>query len=631
MPVNDAESHGVFWVDLPDLASSAGTIQVQRGVGTSTNGAGAFGATINVKTAGPEDHPYAAVDLSGGSFKTFRANAKFGTGLINNRLSLQGSLSKITSAGYIDRGSSDLGSFYLSGTYLQKNQSLKINILRGKEITYQAWNGVPAQYVDDPVLRTFNTAGAKGDGTYHDNEVDNYGQTHVHAIYRAQMGDNVYLQTTLHYTHGEGYYEQYRPQDQLSAYGLIYPQTTDDLIRRRWLDNDFYGAVFSLNKIVGDNQTSWTLGGGANEYLGNHFGEVVWIAQLEKIDAQEYYRNDARKREANIYGQFQHQLSDRTRVFADLQWRGVAYQFEGLEIDFSNSMQQVSHQFFNPKLGFESELGKLVAYYSVGMAHREPNRDDYVQSTPMSRPRAERLIDHELGWRYGSEKLAMSLNMFYMTYKDQLVLTGAINDVGEYVRVNVPRSYRVGSEFSVSSKVAPGLNIGGAMSWNQSRIPVLKTAIDNWDTGGQVFKDHRKVPISFSPEWLVSSFAEVTVFKRSKTEMHGRIDHRFVSRQYIDNTGDDESALAAYHQTDLNISWSWYPGGIDKITLRCQVINLFDQFIISNAWIYRYISDNYDATPDDPHAIRLKDGTYKQSGYFPQAGIHSLLGLTINF
>ncbi len=630
VPVNDAESHGVFWVDLPDLASNAGAVQVQRGVGTSTNGAGAFGATVNIKTTGLEDQAYGVAELSGGSFSTLRANARFGTGLVSDRFSLQGSLSRITSDGYIDRASSDLNSVYLSGTYLLDNQSLKVNFLRGKETTYQAWNGVPAQYIHDRELRTYNTAGMKSDGTYHDNEVDDYGQTHLHAIYHRQWND-LHLQTTLHYTHGEGYYEQFRVDESLGDYGLGDLVSSDDLIRRRWLDNDFYGVIFSLNKPAGAARSGWTIGGGANEYRGDHFGEVVWLAHQGEIAPKEYYRNDALKHDINLYGQYQYTIGNDVNLFADLQWRGVFYQFEGFSSDLMVSKENVTHHFLNPKLGIERTAGMLTTYYSVGVAHREPNRDDYIQSTPVSRPRPERLIDHELGGRYAGDRLSMALNFFWMDYKDQLVLTGAINDVGEYNRVNVAESFRLGSEYSIVWQPVSSLNLGGSLTWNRSRIRKLTEAIDDWDTGVQLLKEHRNVPISFSPEWLASGFMELTMFHTKRSEFQSRLDHRYVGSQYLDNTGDDQTSLQPYHQTDLQLTWHWYPRKLDKITLKCQIINLFDRAIISNGWVYRYISQGYDATPYDPHASRLGDGIYTLSGFYPQAGIHALFGLSVTF
>lgn len=628
VPVNDAESQGVFWVDLPDLASNAGAIQVQRGVGTSTNGAGAFGATVNIKTTGLEDQAYGTVELSGGSFNTLRANGRFGTGLIDSRFSFQGSLSHIQSDGYIDRASSNLNSVYLTGTMLGEGSSLKINFLRGKEVTYQAWNGVPAQYITNPNLRTFNTAGLKEDGSFHDNEVDDYGQTHIHAIYHKQW-DNTHLQTTLHYTKGAGFYEQFRSSDLLSNYQLEYPIEFDDLIRRRWLDNDFYGAIFNLQQT--GRAYTLNIGGGANEYRGNHFGEVVWLGSEGNIDPQEYYRNDATKQDVNLYTQWQYVTHNDWSIFTDLQWRSVFYSFEGFGSDLSVANQKVNHHFFNPKFGAEKKIDQMTAYYSLGVAHREPNRDDYVQSTPFSRPVAERLIDQELGARFSSSNLTMSLNFFWMDYKDQLVLTGAINDVGEYNRVNVPESYRRGAEYSINWKWNPRISLEGNFAWNRSRIKFLAESIDNWDTGEQVIREHQKVPIAFSPEIISSAAIDLTLLKRSDFDFKIRADHRFVGKQYLDNTGDNRSALDGYQQTDLSAHLDWFPRNFERVTFKCQIINLFDRSVISNGWVYRYISAGYDATSDDPHATRIANDTYTLSGYYPQAGIHVLAGISVSF
>lgn len=628
VPLNDAESQGVFWVDLPDLATNAGAIQVQRGVGTSTNGAGAFGATVNIKTAGLEHQSYAMVDLTGGSFNTLRANAKFGTGLLGEKLSFQGSISHIESDGYIDRASSDLNSIYLTGTLLGRNNSLKINFLRGKEVTYQAWNGVPFQYVGQPELRTYNTAGARPDGSFYDNEVDDYGQTHLHAIFHQKWND-LHLQTTVHYTKGAGFFEQYRSSDALADYGLDLNLTTDDLVRRRWLDNDYYGLIFNLNRS--GLHSSWSLGGGANQYLGDHFGEVIWLASQGEITPRDYYRNDAIKNDLNFYGQYQYTLPGQWTLFADLQWRTVSYRFEGFGADLSVTDQKVRHHFFNPKLGIQKKIGALTAYYSAGIAHREPNRDDYVQSTPLSRPRPERLTDHELGARLQNRNLDMSLNLFFMDYKDQLVLTGAINDVGEYNRVNVAESYRTGLEYSLNWNWHPRLIGGGSFTWNRSRIKFLNESIDDWDTGQQWTKEHQDVPISFSPETVSSLYLDYKVLKTKRSDLRLRPDFRFVGMQFLDNTGDPQSALEGYHQTDFTILMNWFPRKLKQITFKCQVVNLLDRSIVSNGWVYRFRSSGYDPTADDPHARRLEGDTYTLSGFYPQAGIHLLAGAMIRF
>ncbi|MCB0668389.1 MAG: TonB-dependent receptor, partial [Saprospiraceae bacterium] len=482
--------------------------------------------------------------------------------------------------------------------------------------------------VEDRELRTYNTAGVKENGTFYDNEVDDYGQTHLHAIYHHQWSD-LHLQTTLHYTKGAGFYEQYRSSDDLSDYGLNLSPETDDLVRRRWLDNDFYGMIFNLSRSKP--QYSWSIGGGANQYLGDHFGEVIWVASEGEIPPQDYYRNDAIKNDVNLYGQYQYSFPGRWTVFTDLQWRTVEYKFQGFSSDLSVADQKVNHHFFNPKLGIEKKLGAFTTYYSLGVAHREPNRDDYVQSTPSSRPTPERLIDHELGIRLEQQNLAMSLNLFMMDYKDQLVLTGSINDVGEYNRVNVQESYRRGLEYSLNWRLVPRLSMGGTFTYNRSRIKYLVESIDNWDTGEQIVRAHRNVPISFSPEIVNSLYADWTLMKMKRSDLKLRTDYRFVGKQYLDNTGDDQAALEAYRQTDLTILMNWYPQGFNQITLKGQIVNLFDRSIISNGWVYRYVSSGYDARPDDPHATHIDGDTYTLSGFYPQAGIHFLFGVTMQF
>lgn len=630
IPVNDAESQAVFWVDLPDLASNAAAIQVQRGVGTSTNGAGAFGGTINVRTMGVKSNPYASVDLTVGSFNTLRANAKFGSGLITDKISVQGSLSKIASDGYIDRAASALQSMYLSATYLTTRQSVKINLLRGKEKTYQAWNGVPAQYVSNPTTRTYNTAGLKADGTFHDNEVDDYGQTHLHLIYQYAASEKLQLKTAMHYTHGEGFFEQFRNADFLSDYFLTNAADQTDLIRRRWLDNDFYGGIFTA-KVGSLALSDLTFGGGINRYVGRHFGEVIWQEIAPDLVPSEYYRNQAVKEDANLFVQWQKTLTNSWRLFGDLQWRMVDYRFEGLDQDLESARQKVAHHFFNPKGGIHYEAGNLKAYYSLGVANREPNRDDYVRSTPASRPKAERLIDHELGAQVRLVNLESSLNLFFMDYRDQLVLSGQINDVGEYARINVDKSSRVGLEYALGWQTSRNLKIAGNATWNRSRISRVVEAVDDWDQGGQQLVRHRKVPISFSPEWVGYTEIEYTLLKNQRKELRASLSHKYVGKQYLDNTGRESSLLKAYQHTDLNLMMTFLPGKLQEITLKCQIVNLLNRKIISNGWIYRFISAGYDPTSDDPHASYEDGSSYNLKGYYPQAGTHAFVGLHINF
>lgn len=637
IPVNDAESQGVFWVDLPDLASSASDIQVQRGVGTSTQGAGAFGGTINVRTNQTRTDAYGSFDLSAGSFNTRRGNVRFGTGLLNDHLVIEGRLSSTDSDGYIDRGSADLKSLHLATTWIDDRSSLKFKVLSGKEVTYQAWNGVPAQYLDDPDLRTTNTAGIRADGSFHPNEVDDYTQTHTHLIYKRDLGSTLFGQLGLHHTKGKGFFEQYRIGDALEDYALTPIQiggetiAESDLIRRRWLDNDFYGLIFSLGTESADLPLTWSIGGGANTYRGDHFGEVIWARYFSEGElGHEYYRDDAIKNDFNIYTQLNHSIGDNFSIFGDLQWRHVNYQFLGFNEQLMPSDQQSSLHFFNPKFGAFYKSDDSEFYYSFAVAHREPNRDDYVNSSTNSRPLPEALFDHELGWRMTGESFGLSANLYYMKYRDQLVPTGNINDVGAYTRTNVPDSYRLGLELAGSWRITDRLDIAGNATFSQNRINQYREFIDNWDTGEQAEVQHKDVPLAFSPSSIAQGSLRWKVADNETVKWSIDMLHKFVGEQYFDNTGSDQTKLDSYYFSDLRMILDLYPSWIEQISLKVILQNVFDADLVTNAWSYRYISPSYDARPDDPHA-RLEEGTqYNLSGYYPQAGRNIMIGVTFH-
>lgn len=637
VPLNDAESQGVFWVDLPDLSTSAASIQVQRGVGTSTNGAGAFGGTINVKTKAHQPQSFAVLDASTGSFGTLRGNLQFGSGTIRDHFSLEGRVSTLTSDGFIDRSRADLKSIHLAGRYFSNKHSLKLSLYDGKEITYQAWNGVPQQYINDEKLRTFNTAGARSTG-FHPDEVDNYRQTHLHAILKQQLSSDLMLNTTLHYTKGRGYFEQYRVDDDLTAYGISSPVigdftfTSSDLIRRRWLDNDFFGAILSVSNSIQGSKSRWSFGGGANKYLGDHFGEVIWSRIAgESEKGHEYYRNNAAKSDLNIYGQLQAEITDGLQGFIDLQWRNVNYQFFGFDDDLSQVEQRVRHNFFNPKAGLTFTSGSFEYYYSIAVAHREPNRSDFVDSSPSTRPSAERLIDHELGIRHDQGNFIWNANLFYMSYRNQLTLTGKINDVGEYTRVNVPNSFRSGFETQVDWLLHQEFQISGNVSWSLNRIASFTESIDNWDSGLQEVVDHRNTPLSFSPSIVSGGAVAYRLLEKGQSKININSYHKYVGSQFLDNTGSQYSKLEAYYFSDLHFVWQWRPKWSEELQLKMMVRNIFDKKIESNGWIYRYISPSYDATSDDPHAGKEEVDTYNLKGLYPQAGRNLMIGLTLKF
>ncbi|MDB5060561.1 MAG: TonB-dependent receptor, partial [Mucilaginibacter sp.] len=456
IPLNDAESQGSYFIDLPDLASSVNNIQVQRGVGTSTNGAGAFGGSINIQTATRRDTAYADINNTVGSYETVKNTVSLGTGLLGGKFSVDGRLSRIKSDGYIDRASSDLKSFFVSGAYYGKNSTLRANIFSGVERTYQAWNGIPDYIIGDntiPNHRTYNELGLMPDGTYYKDQVDNYQQNHYQLLYDQKLSDKVSFSGALHYTKGFGYYEEYKTNAKVTDYGLTpvviggTAITNTDLVRRRWLDNDFYGITYAL-KYQPESNLNFTLGGAYNYYTGAHFGNIIYTKQSAGITPNyEYYRDDANKNDFNIFGRGEYKLGDVT-LFADLQYRRIYYSFLGFDRNLNNVQQSATLNFFNPKAGITYELDEHNnVYASFAVGNHEPNRDDYTNSTPQSRPKPENLKDFEAGYRTSGDVFKGGINGFYMLYKNQLILTGALNDVGAATRVNVDNSYRAGIEF----------------------------------------------------------------------------------------------------------------------------------------------------------------------------------------
>ncbi|MCB0640590.1 MAG: TonB-dependent receptor, partial [Phaeodactylibacter sp.] len=400
IPLNDAESQGVFWVNMPDFAASVQDVQIQRGVGTSTHGAGAFGATINLNTSDLEPEAYGRLSTAFGSFNTWKGSANFGTGLLHDKFTLDGRISRIQSDGYIDRGSANLESFYLSGAYTGDKSLLRLVLFSGQEVTYQAWNGVPAAFVDDPELRTYNSAGTEKPGEPYENEVDNYGQTHYQALYHQFLSRNWNLDLALHYTRGAGYFEQYKADQNRLDYGLdtvFLAQdsivTESDLVRRLWLDNHFYGGTYALNYVNNSSRLKVTLGGAWNQYLGAHYGERLW-GELLPAGAEpvaRYYENDATKTDFNTFLKVDYDLTEKLQIFGDLHFRQVDYTFLGFNRNLENVEQSVQLRFFNPKAGLAYVLNEQTDLYaSFAVGQREPNRDDFVNSTPESRPTPEK-------------------------------------------------------------------------------------------------------------------------------------------------------------------------------------------------------------------------------------------------
>lgn len=618
IPINDAESHGMYWVNMPDFASSTDNIQIQRGVGTSTNGAGAFGASINVKSDNIEQKAYGTLDNAVGSFSTWKTTVKAGTGLINEKFALDARLSRIVSDGYIDRASSNLKAMYLSGSWLGKKSLLKANVFIGEERTYQAWNGVPEwkykQNKDSLLVHYYNNGYSTEDSINlfdahprkynlyrYENEVDNYQQDHYQLHFTHHFKRWLTLNVAGHYTYGRGYYEQYRQEDDLERYGLdpvvVGTDTvmTSDLIRRRWLDNHFYGGIFSL-KYDKSKKLKLLVGGGWNQYQGAHFGEVIWarFASNSEIN-QRYYDSDATKTEVNGYLKANYQLK-KFNFFADLQVRNLNYSFVGLDDNDGEIIeleQDVAYTFFNPKVGFMVDFNQRNnAYASFSIANREPVRGDFVESLARSFPKPEQLQNLEVGYRYKSVIFLTNFNFYWMNYKDQLILTGQINDVGSYTRTNVDRSYRMGIELETAYKATKQITITGNLNLSQNRIPVFKEYVDNYDnydSEGNMIQDvieHKNTDLAFSPSIIAGLGINYSPIRNLDLNLYSK----YVGSQFLDNTSSENRKLEGYFTTDVRMSYSLLDIGLSELTLGVLVNNIFNAKFVNNGYTFGYVA-----------------------------------------
>ncbi|MAX68744.1 MAG: TonB-dependent receptor [Flavobacteriales bacterium] len=629
IPLNDAESQGVWWVNMPDFTSSVSNIQIQRGVGTSTNGGSAFGGSVNLNTNGLKSKKYVTLNNSVGSYNSLKNNIEFGTGLLNGKWVFDGRLSSITSDGYIDRASSDLKSSYFSGGYYGETQSLKAIVFTGHERTYQAWNGVPQSYLDS--LPTFNPYN-------YEDEVDDYRQTHFQLHYNKQFNTNTFLNFATHYTKGAGYYEQYKgdkynsllnygSEENLADYALNDAIingdtiTTTNLIRRKWLDNDFYGITFSANHST--KKMNFILGGAANTYVGDHFGKVIWSELYSDMD-HEYYRNKATKNDQNIYLKTDYSITEKLNLFLDLQTRGIQYNFEGLNDDGTAAEQSVNLNFFNPKLGAFYSLNNNNDFYaSYSVANKEPNRNDYVESSPSSRPKHETVYDTEVGWKFNTKNISLGINLYHMDYSNQLINTGEINDVGYSVHSNIKESYRKGIEVAYGVKITKNLNWNANFTLSENKIVEHTEYIDNWDTGGKLEVHYENTDISFSPNIIAKSEVNYKIKNLNTSWVF-----KHIGKQYIDNSESAERMLDAYSVSGLLFSYSLMFKNIKDAKISLQVNNLLNNSYSNRAWVYRFISEGWNPVGSDPYTNADTDG-YNMIGYFPQATRNYMLGITL--
>lgn len=630
IPLNDPESQAVFWVNMPDFASSVDNIQVQRGVGTSTHGAGAFGATVNFQTSTLTPEPFANAEVMAGSFNTLKTSFKAGTGLINNSFSFESRYSKVKSDGYIDRGWSDHESLFLTGAWHTEKSLLRFNLIHGVQHTGITWEGTPSYMLEEN--RQYNPAGYMGkneDGVrqFYPNESDNYTQNHYHLIYSHQLSQSLSLNLAGFLITGEGYYEQYKRGRKLKEYG-IEPFTIDgetieevDMIREKSLDNDFYGAIFSLNYKKSALRT--TLGGGWNQYQNNHFGNVLWSSTNIGIpNNYEWYRNTGDKQDFNIFLKSTYQIIDNISFFGDVQYRGISYSLGGFDDDLQSINQEHRWDFFNPKAGvFFTFASGHETFFSVATAQREPSRADLKDAMKYGEnnaPMREQLIDYELGYNLKTQNFSLGANLFYMDYKDQLVLTGELSESGYSLMTNVDKSYRMGIEIMTGLIITSWLRWDANVTFSENKIINFVEYVElydaDWNYVGQNVYELGNTDISFSPPIVASSQIRVMPIKN----LDLAFTSKYIGSQYIDNTSNKTRMLDAYLVNNLKVGYKLKVRGTKSINIQLFVNNIFNANYIANGWVWR--AEFNDNSPE-----------YREDGFFPQAGINFMGRLAVEF
>ena len=639
IPYNDPDEQSTYWVDVPDLTSSVENMQVQRGVGTSTNGAGAFGANINLQTENYAPKASGELSMSYGSFNTLKMTAKASSGLLNNHWAIDTRFSSVTSDGYIDRASVNMKSYFLQAGYYGEKTTIKFVTFGGTEKTYHAWDGVPADSLK--THRTYNPCGfmgydANGQPLYYKNQTDNYIQTNYQLLGIHSFSRALTLNAGLHYTRGDGYYEEYKQDQALEEYslqpyvidGVTY--TSSDLVRQKKMGNDFAGAVFSLN--YNREKLSVQFGGAVNHYQGNQWGEVIWVKNYigDLLPNSEYYRSKVSKWDANIYLKANYELLPKFNIYGDLQYRRVTYSLKGTNDqwdDAINGMQILEvdkkFNFFNPKAGaLYRPDNNTEVFASFAVANREPTRTNYTDGSAETWPTNETLYDYEAGYKYHNSLLSAGVNLYYMYYRNQLILTGKINDIGESLTSNIPVSYRSGIELMGGIKLLSWLKWDANLTLSRNRIKNFTEYVDiysgdNWDWVGQKINQLGNTPIAFSPSVTANSMITFT-----KGRFEAGFQSQYVGKQYIDNTGDNARSLAGYLVNNLRLSYSLPIKGIKGVELTMPLNNLFNKQYISNAWTY---SSYYQATSTSS-LERINE-----FGYYPQAGFNCLCGVSIRF
>jgi iron complex outermembrane receptor protein len=616
IPVNDSESQGTYWVNMPDFASSVNSVQIQRGVGTSTNGAGAFGGSVNMQTNSYEPKAYGEVNASGGSFGTLKTTIKAGSGLLGGKFTVDGRLSRIVSDGYIDRASSNLQSAYLSAGYFGAKSFVRLNYFVGKEKTYQSWYGTPESritgstsamqdYIDRNYLSLADADNLfKSGRTYnyytYANQTDNYTQDHLQLMTNHRLAEAWNLDFNAHYTYGRGYYEEFKPDAAMLNYGVT-SIVAAHVIRRKWLDNDFYGSTFALN-YTGSQKFKFTLGGAWNRYVGRHFGVLV-----DPLPGTEWYRSRSQKTDLTLYAKANIALSDHWNGYVDLQYRAVGHLMQGTADKFLVLANDKSYSFFNPKFGLThqiSDQSKIFASVSAGA--KEPSRQDFVDN-PTTAPKPEYVQDYEVGYQRNGSKYGFQLNGYFMDYQDQLVLTGAVNAVGEAIRTNAASSYRLGVEASLNYQISKHLLWNGNVTLSQNRIQNFKELMTDYDTYGQIVINHGVTDIAYSPAVITGNTVTYSV-----GPFEASLLSKYVGKQYLDNTSDEARSMKAYTTQDIRLKYTLKKGPAFTLLLN----NVLNELYSSNGYTYSY---------------RYAGATTTENFYYPQAGFNFLVGASIRF
>lgn len=616
VPLNDSESQSVFWVNMPDFSSSINTLQVQRGVGTSTNGAAAFGASIAMTTDKPESNKSVELNAASGSFNTHKLTIKGATGLINNHFAFDARYSIIKSDGYIDRAIADVSSYFASATYYNNATMLKFITFGSNEITNQAWNYVPS-YMIAQGNRTYNSCGEyyeNGTTKYYD-QTDNYRQQHYHLNVVHHITGLLDFNATLHYTHGLGYYEDYKCDADLKDY-RIDENSSSDLIRRKWMDNDFFGFVANL--VYKGPSLTTNLGLAANKYIGNHYGRVIWARSISNISPNhEYYRNKGDKRDYNFFYKAQYNFLDRLSAYADLQYRHIEYSINGLVDKMGQMNLNLSFDFFNPKGGIAYSHNGHYAYASFAIGNREPNRNNYTES-PSEQPTYETLYDTEAGYNYNNQLISIGANIYHMKYNNQLIQTGRISEIGEPLTSNIKSSYRMGIELSLDIQLLHWLKWSINNTFSSNKIKDFTEYVCHYDESfnelSPIIVHYPKTDIAFSP-----SIVGNNIFNIKYHNSYALIHTQWVSKQYLDNTACNERAIDAYCVTNLNVGYNFHPSLLNEINISLRINNLFATEYETSGWVASYVVDKTSTI----------DNRSIDDGLAVQAKMNFMLGLKI--